>query len=238
MPRKVITLGIADDMMLDQALIEYNIKAIKNTQILFRSGNGYELLHKLNHFKPDILIIDMYMPLMNGWETIHELNKMGYAGNIICTTAGYEFNLIDRLKQLGVKGFARKHTNHMTKAVKEVSEGLTYYHNEFALYKGDLHKPLETEKVEISGKEIDIINMLANGKSSKEIAQQLGTYTPETIDTYIKNLIDKIQLNNRAHLVSYGHMFGLIYTFDSLKNLPKPKQSESENENENRLAIE
>jgi DNA-binding CsgD family transcriptional regulator len=106
------------------------------------------------------------------------------------------------------------------------------------LYKGDLHKPLETEKVEISGKEIDIINMLANGKSSKEIAQQLGTYTPETIDTYIKNLIDKIQLNNRSHLVSYGHMFGLIYTFDSLKNLPKPKQSESENENENRLAIE
>jgi hypothetical protein len=79
---------------------------------------------------------------------------------------------------------------------------------------------------------------LANGKSSKEIAQQLGTYTPETIDTYIKNLIDKIQLNNRAHLVSYAYTYGLIYTFGSLKNLPKPKPSKSENENENRLAIE
>lgn len=227
MPRKVITLGIADDMLLDQALIEYNVKAIKNTQILFRSGNGYDLLDKLKHFHPDILIIDMYMPLMNGWETIQELHKIGYTGNIICTTAGYEHQLIERLKQLGVNGFARKHTNHITKAIQEVSEGRTYYDNEFALYKGDLVKPLEAEEIEITGKEIEIVNLIANGKSSKEIAQQLGNYTPETIDTYIKNLIDKFQLNNRAHLVSYAYTYGLIYTFESLKNIPKPKPSES-----------
>jgi DNA-binding NarL/FixJ family response regulator len=64
--QKKITLGIAEDMLLDQTSIAYFIKQIKNTSILFTPGNGLKLLHKLNYFKPNILIIDLNMPLMDG----------------------------------------------------------------------------------------------------------------------------------------------------------------------------
>jgi CheY-like chemotaxis protein len=88
MPRKVLTLGIADDMLIDQTLIEHHIKAIKNTTVLFRSGNGRELLYKLRHYNLDILIIDLYMPIMSGWKVLAELKKLDYAGDIIFTTCG------------------------------------------------------------------------------------------------------------------------------------------------------
>lgn len=235
MPRKTITIGIADDRKLDTGLIEYHIKAIKNTQILFRSANGFDLLQKLKIFKPNIIILDIYMPLMTGWEVIHQLDKINYAGKIICTTRGYENNLIARLKDLGVHGFSRKHTNHMTKAVIEVSEGRTYYDEEFALYKDNLFRNLPQDEVEncseneveISGREIEIINKLSEGKNSTAIAEELGTLTSATIDTYIKNILDKLDLKNRTHLVAYGFAYGLIYTFDGYKNLPNQTEIET-----------
>jgi DNA-binding NarL/FixJ family response regulator len=220
MPRKVITLGIADDMLLDQTMIEHHIKALKNTSILFRSGNGKDLLYKLNYFKPDIIILDLYMPFMNGWEVLHELKAIHYNGTIICTSNAFEPNLEGKLIAFGVKGFVPKQSVNLAKAINEVMNGNTYFETIFIESK---HSITDQFEVEISGKEISIINKLAEGKDSKTIATELGGLSANSVDTYIKNLLINFKCNTRSQLVSLGHVYGLIYTFEHLKHLPKPK---------------
>lgn len=220
MPRKVITLGIADDMLLDQTLIDYQIKILKNTTILFRCGNGSDLLFKLQHFKPDILILDLYMPFMNGWEVLHELNMLQYSGHIICTANVYEPNLKNRLIELGAKGFVHKQSDQLVAAITETVRGNTYFETPFFVPK---HAILNKEEVGLSGREIMIINKLAEGKGSKAIADELGSLSSNSVDTYIKNLLLNFRCNNRAQLVSLAHAYGLIFTFATVKAHPRPK---------------
>lgn len=108
MPRKQITIGLSEDMMIDQVLIEHYIKSIKNTKIIFKCSNGVELLQKLSQFKPDIIILDLYMPFMNGWEVLLELKQSNYEGKIICLSNSLEPNLFQKLKDLNVTCFAKK----------------------------------------------------------------------------------------------------------------------------------
>lgn len=223
MPRKVITLGIADDMLLDQTLIDCQIKILKGTSVLFRCGNGNDLLFKLQHFKPDILILDLYMPFMNGWEVLHELKSLHYTGYIICTANVYEPNLKNRLIDLGANGFVHKQNEQLAVAITEVIIGNTYFETPYFVPKQHLQN---REEVELSGREIRIINKLAEGKASKAIADELGGLSSNSVDTYIKNLLLSFRCNNRAQLVSLAHAYGLIYTFETVQEHPRPKPKE------------
>ncbi len=225
MPRKIISLGIADDMLCDQTLIEHHIKVIKNTRILFHAFNGKELLFKLNLHSPDIVIIDLHMPIMSGWETLYTLNESPFKGKILCTTSGPEPNLIPRLKELGVHGLARKTSNQIVKAIVEISNGRTYYED----FSKKVEFPIKQshEEKTIDGREITIINKLAEGKTSKEISSEMTGLSANTIDTYINDLIHRFELKNRVQLIAYASSYGLIHTFENYKYLPKPKPKET-----------
>ncbi len=218
MPRKQITIGIADDMLLDQKLIEYQTHLVKNARVLFKCGNGKDLLFKLEQYAPDILIIDLYMPIMSGWEVLPYLTK-NYKGKIICTSASIEPLNLQQLQDLGVKGFAFKQGKHLAIAIQRVTEGYSYFEalpNQLATE----HK--QVADISIQGREIVIINKLAEGKSSKGISEELGELSESTIDTYIRNLLVRYGCHNRTQLVAWAFAHGLIYTFDNTENLPAP----------------
>jgi DNA-binding NarL/FixJ family response regulator len=224
MPRKQHTLGIAEDMQVDQYLTEHFTKSIKNTKIIFRSGNGLDVLFKLNHFKPDIVLHDMYMPFLDGIHVVKTLNKLNYKGNIICVCSVYEPEKKQELIALGVKGFVPKHRNHLCKAIAEVIKGRTYFNDVLGKNDDCITTPPIQEKVNLTGQEIAIINKLAEGKESKTIAEELGGLSGNSIDTYIKNILHKLNCVNRPQLIHFAHSYGLIYTFESLKHLPKPNR--------------
>lgn len=220
MPRKTITIGIADDVQLDRTLIEHKVKSIKNTQILFRSANGLELLHKLKHYTPDALIIDLYMPVMSGWEVLAELNKQGYQGVIICTSASFEDNLHSKLRTFNVSSYSYKQGNNLGKAISEALSGRHFFDTDSTA----IPVPRQhINEVEIDGREIEIINKLAEGKNALSIANELEGLSEKTVDTYIQNLVTRFECKNRTQLIALASYYGLIYTFDSFIHLPKPK---------------
>lgn len=170
MPRKQITIGLSEDMMIDQVLIEHHIKSIKNTKIIFKCSNGVELLQKLSQFKPDIIILDLYMPFMNGWEVLLELKQSNYEGKIICLSNSLEPNLFQKLKDLNVTCFAKKLGPNIQRALYEAISGSQYFdENEFTE-----PKVKNGTKIQIDGREIEILNKLAEEKTSKLISEELG----------------------------------------------------------------
>jgi DNA-binding NarL/FixJ family response regulator len=214
MPRKTITIAIADDIALDQCLITHSVKSIKSTQILFYAKNGIELFQMLNHYEPDILIVDLYMPLMSGWEVLAELQRLNYTGNIIATSGGRELNLETKLRALGVKCFAPKHNQNIKKAIEAALKGIT--------------RSLDNmTEANIDGREIEIINNLAQGYESKKIGDILGL-SFHSIDSYITILLNRFNCKNRAQLVAMAFNNGLIYTYNDLNNLPKPKPTKED----------
>jgi len=230
MPRKKTKIALVDDMDIDQALLTHYIKTNKNYEILFYATNGFDLLQKLQHFKPDIIVIDIYMPLMDGLSTIEHLFEQKYDGKILCVTNGFEYNLIPILKQKNVTGFSRKNGKYVLKALDKIVDGKEHWDEEYLETYSTTSNPFDVPKKDdtteplISGKEIEIINLLANGLNSEEIYKHIG-YSIFTIDAYIQNLTKRYNLKNRTHLVAYAYVHGLIDNFESFKDFPKPQTS-------------
>ena len=227
MPYKKTTIALVDDMDLDQALLTYHIKKNKNYEIVLYATNGFDLLEKLKNQQPEIIVIDIYMPLMDGLSTIEHLYKQNYSGNILCVTNGFEYNLISFLKEKGAKGFSRKDGNYVLKALDMISNGKEFWDNEYlqSYSKYDIKPSMTNFQLlteEINGKEIEIINLLANGLSSEEICKHLG-YSYFTIEAQIQNIVRRLSLKNRSHLVAYAFVYGLINNFESFKHFKKPK---------------
>ncbi len=222
MPRKQITIGLSEDMMIDQVLIEHHIKSIKNTKIIFKCSNGVELLQKLSQFKPDIIILDLYMPFMNGWEVLLELKQSNYEGKIICLSNSLEPNLFQKLKDLNVTCFAKKLGPNIQRALYEAISGGQYFdENEFTE-----PKVKNGTKIQIDGREIEILNKLAEGKTSKLISEELGGLSSKTVETYIQKLTTKVNCNNRVQLVAWACYYGLVYKNSHLGELPTPQKTD------------
>jgi DNA-binding NarL/FixJ family response regulator len=219
MPSKQIIIGIADDMLLDQKLIEHQTRLLKQTRVLFKCGNGRELLFKLQQYNPDILIIDLYMPIMSGWEVLPYL-KETYKGNIICTSASIEPSYLKELRDFGVKGFAYKQGNQLSTAIQKVSQGEIFFETTPGQQATSTNQSAD---IPIDGREIVMLNKLAEGKNSKTISEELGGLSEGTIDTYIKKLMVRCDCHNRTQLVAWAFAHGLIHTFDNIEKLPIPK---------------
>jgi DNA-binding NarL/FixJ family response regulator len=223
---KKISLAIVDDLGVDQALLTWHIKGNKQFDILFYATNGHDLLYKLQHQQPDIIILDIYMPLMDGWETLDYLKKHQYKGLVLAVSNGHDPDLIEKLKAKGANGFCRKNGVYVLKALETISRSGKFWDLEHftGMQKTDTPFPMIFNH-DISGIEIELINMLSMGLNCEEISSKIGCYTASTIETYIHNIIHRFNLKNRAHLVAFSYVNGLLYNMNEFQHLPKPNRN-------------
>ena len=208
---------IADDHVLFRAGVKTALSLKKDIRIIGEADNGQQLLHLLKHLEPDVILLDIQMPVMDGITALPEIKKLYPQIRIIMLTMHNDHSMISRLMELGANAYLTKNSDSevIYEAIKTCYTN-EYYFNELtnkALLDGlrtkrnaDTFAPAE---VKLSDKEKHILKLMCDEKSTKEIADMVDL-SPRTVEAIRDKLKSITGVKSMAGLVIYAIKSGII----------------------------
>ncbi len=203
-----IKIMVVDDHELFRNGVIMVLNRLQNTIVIGEASNGKEFLEKLNSVKPDIVFMDIKMPLMNGIEATIEALKRYPELKVIALSMFGEEEYLQKMINAGVYGFLLKNSSidEIERAVNLVSQGRNCYSDELLSYFTNKYitsnKNLQDE-VNITRREIEVLDFVAKGFSNQEIADKLFI-SKRTVDGHKANLIQKTGSKNIVDLLVYA----------------------------------
>lgn len=207
MNKKKIKVIIADDHSLFADGLEQIILSLPDFEVIAKPTNGRLLLQMLNRLTPDLILLDMNMPYMDGLEAAKIIKTNNHQVKIIIISMYYDNKLINTFKNQNIDGYIIKDTTApvLKETILEVLKGNpTFVLPESQKNKiSPLVKDSFQEKFKLSVREIEIIKLIKEGHSSKQIASELEL-SVFTIDTHRKNIYRKLSVQGTAELISFA----------------------------------
>jgi len=196
----------------DHSLFRNGLKILLTTSgqfnVIGEAENGQEFLTLIDQLEPDIVLMDIDMPIMDGITATREALKKKPDLKVITLSMYGEEEYYYKMIEAGVKGFLLKNSdiNEVKNALITVSKGGKYFSQEL-LYNvvkniRSTHKEQELTEA-LSDREVEILIQICNGLSNNEIAENLHI-SKRTVDKHRANLLDKTNSKNTAHLVLYA----------------------------------
>jgi DNA-binding NarL/FixJ family response regulator len=213
-PIKVI---IADDHALFRTGVKTALSMKKDIKMIGEADNGMQLLNLLKHLQPDVLLLDIQMPIMDGITTLPEIKKLYPDIRVVMLTMHNDHSMISKLMELGANAYLTKNSDSdvIYEAVKTVFEQ-EYFFNALtnkALIDGLRMKrqaeavlPMDTK---LTDKEITVLRLMCEEKSTKEIADQVDL-SPRTVEAIRDKLKTKTGAKSMAGLVMFAVKTGII----------------------------
>jgi DNA-binding NarL/FixJ family response regulator len=198
---------IVDDHEIFRSGLKLLINRLKHCKVIAEASNGKELLGLLELDMPDIVFMDIEMPVMNGMDATRLALEKHPDLKIIALTMFNDEEYVESMIDAGVKGFLIKNINKegLDKAIQSVMAGNNYYSQE--LFKYFTSKVVHTEKndaqeVKLTPREIEIIRLSMDGMSNKEIGDKLFI-SERTVVGHKSNLLSKTNTKSTVHLLAY-----------------------------------
>jgi DNA-binding NarL/FixJ family response regulator len=211
---KLIKVLIADDHRIVLDGLRAMLEGVPELELIGTAENGREAVHRVKLLNPDVLLIDMDMPEMNGLEASKLILKECSNVKIIMLTMHNEPSLIRRVLQSGLHGFMLKTSDRtdLIQAIFRVYAGGT----EIAETVPELGRPgfsvsdNEEERLLkiLSDREIEVLKHIAQGMSNKEIGDMLHI-SHRTVDTHRTNIARKLEVHNIAGMIRFAMKAGL-----------------------------
>jgi DNA-binding NarL/FixJ family response regulator len=214
---KSYKIMLVDDHVVLRDALANLINSFKEFEVMDAASNGQELVQKIKSgLIPDLVVLDINMPLMNGYETAQWLSqKQPGIKIVVLTMFDSEIPLI-QLLQKGVRGFLKKdiHPNELHQALVAIAEGGYFYsHNTTgklaAVFQRSHQSNTSIEKGMINDTEMAFLKLAATDMTYKEIASQLKL-SPSTIDNYREMLFAKLEVKSRVGLAIYAVKNGIV----------------------------
>ena len=196
---------LADDHPLLREAIKKSIEEIPDFQVVGEAGDGLELLELLEKLVPDLILLDISMPRFNGLQAAGNIKKSYPKVKILILTMIKSRESIQRALQIGVNGYLLKENafSDLIAAIRTIQKGKTYLSPlitdqiaQVMVDKGNLKSPL-------TKREVEVLELLSEGKSSQEIAKLLFI-SIYTVNCHRSNIKKKLNLRKTADLVKYA----------------------------------
>ncbi|WP_162340814.1 response regulator transcription factor [Cyclobacterium salsum] len=207
-----IKVVLADDHLVVRSGIKNLLENEGDIAVIGEASNGEEALQAVEKLQPDLLIIDIRMPVMNGLEATHKLTKSSPNSKVLILSMHDDEDYILQSVESGASGYLLKDTSkeEFLKAIKTIHQGGKYFSGDISqvlvnnfLTRKDrkiTHKTTGVNQYEITKRERQILKMIAAGIANKEIAEQLGK-SIRTIETHRFNIMKKLKVNNVVELL-------------------------------------
>ncbi|MCM3733356.1 response regulator transcription factor [Fictibacillus nanhaiensis] len=206
-----IRLLIVDDHFLAREGVKEILEGQKEFEIVGEAANGIQAIGKTKELLPDLVLMDISMPKMNGFDATKEIKRQFPNVKIVMMTVSYDItDWFEALKR-GAQGYLIKNLN-----TEDMLNGLKAYSLDeipmskemaFRIWK-EFKKDGQAEQT-LSVREQEVLQLVAKGFSNKEISKQLSI-TENTVKTHMKNILGKLHLENRVQLASYAYDNGIV----------------------------
>lgn len=204
------TIAVVDDEILFRKGFIALLSEYKHLEVTFEAENGKDLLEKLRVRQPDVIFLDVEMPVMNGIEATELIRKRYPQLKIIILTSYATKELMFTLIEKGANAFLSKNTDVkiLIKAINQVLEKGFYfdYENQQAMAHGilELNKPKPSFKQpKLSSRELEVLKLICKEHTNREIADIL-CLSPRTVDTYRENIFEKTGSKNAVGVALYA----------------------------------
>lgn len=217
-----IKILLVDDHLLVRNGLRSLLESESNFMVIGEGTNGQEGVDKTVALAPDILIIDIRMPVMNGIDAVEKLTAMGVATRSIILSMHDSEEYILKAVAAGAHGYLLKDTNkeEFVKAINTVYNGGRYFSGDTSnaivnsLLNGNMSIPKPTTsnvtQHKLTKKELEILELILNGLTNLEISDKLGK-SKRTIETHRFNLMKKLDVKNLVELSKVAQDMGIKY---------------------------
>jgi DNA-binding NarL/FixJ family response regulator len=210
MPIEII---IADDHAMLLEGLSAILGKIDGIKILATVADGRSLIDSLQYHKPDLVLLDLNMPQMNGIDTLKMLQQRFPKIKVIILSSYYQPELLKEIKSLGAKGYLPKSSSVpvLQQAIGNVANGKLWFEDkqiddhEVSPYFLDNFM----KKYLLTKREVEIIRMIGNGLSSKEISEKLFV-SEFTINAHRRNISRKLDIHTPVGLLNFAREQGLV----------------------------
>ncbi|WP_162342153.1 response regulator [Cyclobacterium salsum] len=207
-----IKIAIVDDHQLFRDGIHSLLSKHQEFEIVISAEDGKAFLEKLNEGNhPEILLLDLTMPEMNGFEVLERLKKKYPKIKTIAISMHDDGNYIMQATRGGAHGYLLKNTDEdeLLKAIYTVLSGNKYFNTEISQRMINIISLEGVSPKKLSPKEMEILVLIAKGHTTKEIAQKLFIST-RTVETHRNNMMKKLEVKNTPELINKAAQLNLI----------------------------
>jgi DNA-binding NarL/FixJ family response regulator len=209
---KRIRLVVVDDHALFRAGLINLLNQMPEMEVVGQAGDGKAAIEEVRRANPDVVLLDIHMPVMGGVETVRHLKQNETCRILMLTISKHDEDLFGAI-EAGADGYLLKSAepDELRRAILWVAEGKSVLSPEVTkrvLQAVGSGKNL-TSGVLLSERELDVLQCLAKGMTSVEIAHHLFI-SENTVKTHVRHILEKLEAGNRAEAVSKAIQMGLI----------------------------
>ncbi len=210
-----VRILLADDHEIVRQGFRALIERRKDMEVVAEAANGRRAVELVNELRPDVAVLDIGLPQLNGIDAARQIQADQPSCKIIALSIHQERRYVTEMLKAGAVGYLVKTcaADELTQAIEAVTTGETYLSSKIAasvvdqLLHRDQGQPSQAPMA-LSGREREVLQLLVEGKSSKEIAHVIDVAT-RTVDLHRQNIMKKLDLYSVAELTKYAIREGI-----------------------------
>lgn len=215
---KPIRVLLAEDHRVVREGLRALLEAEGDLEVVGEAETGRQAVELTRKLRPDVVVMDIAMPLLNGLEATRQIRKVLPGARVLILSAHGDDAYVEQTRALGAAGYLLKQTSAqvLARAVREVHRGQVYYSPVIArrLQPRGAEPPdrltrLKKRGARLSSREAEVLQLIAEGLANKQIAAELGI-SVKTVEKHRQHLMEKLRIHDTAGLTRYAIAAGII----------------------------
>lgn len=213
-----ITVLLAEDHLIVREGYLALLKPERDLEVVGEAETGRQAVALARKLRPDVIVMDIAMPLLNGVEATRQIRKERPGSRVLILTAHNDDAYVEQLMDLGAAGLLLKQTSShdLARAIREVHKGNSFFSPEVvrrlktrARRVAELGGPARRKGNCLSSREMEVLQLIAEGHPNKQVAVELGV-SFKTVDKHRQHLMAKLDIHDVAGLTRYAIAEGII----------------------------
>ena len=217
-PTKPITILLAEDHLIVREGLRALLKSEADLEVVGEAANGRQAVELAGKLDPAVVVMDIAMPLLNGLEATRQILKTAPDTRILILSAHSDDAYVEQVIGLGAAGYLIKQTaaNVLPRAIREVQKGKQFFSPSIARRLDQRNEKipdreglLRQKNIGLTSREMEVLQLIAEGKANKETAAELGIGI-KTVEKHREHLMAKLDIHDTAGLTRYAISTGII----------------------------
>jgi DNA-binding NarL/FixJ family response regulator len=208
---KRITVLLAEDHLVVREGLRALLKSERDIEVIGEARDGRRAVALAKALLPDVVVMDIAMPLLNGLEATRQILKAVPATRVLILSAHCDDEYVEQTAAMGAAGYVIKQTSadFLARAIRDVHAGKTAFSPTISSRLLDRRQRSPSRLPRLSSREVEVLQLIAEGKANKQTAAEMGI-SIKTVEKHRQNLMSKLHIHDTAGLTRYAIAAGVI----------------------------